>query len=254
MYHPGSCKEAGEAILDLIDYVFRQFQLAVAWKHSDHQQQLDINTLLNKSEEERFEESIKEMEFSMAMTCLGLFRSISDQINDVPLSALNLMLVEKDMIVTLVQMIEKSPWIRKRKELEKFENGTWHRIQPDDLEVVTKLEGQVWLALMNLTLENECKKKYQYSKQNQSVVLRLKEYISQNTVDQLPPLVDLQRYLEELLMMSPPDYLQVTSSIQPISEIHSEILDSIDVEKVITNHRKLLLGMNEKQKKEMALR
>jgi hypothetical protein len=254
MYHPGSCKEAGEAILDLIHYSFNQFQFALSWSHPNLQQRSDAQSLVNKSEEESFEESIKEMEFSIAMNCLGLFRSISDQINDLPLSALNLLLVDKDMIVTLVQMIEKAPWIRKQKDLEKFENGTWHRISVEDLEIVTKLEAQVWLALMNLTLENECKKKYQYSKQNQAIVLRLKEYISQRTVDQLPPLVDLQRYLEELLMMAPPDYIQVMSSIQPISEIESQIWENVDIEKVRSSHRKALLSFNERHKKEMAIR
>jgi zinc finger MYND domain-containing protein 10 len=254
LYHPGSCKEAGEAILDLIHYIFNKIQAVQNWKHTDHEEKLDLSELMNRTEIGRFEDSIRETEFSISMNCLCILRSITDQINEVPLSALNLLLIEKDMIVALVQLLESSPWIRKRKDLERFEIGGWSKIKHDDLEVVSKLEGQIWLALMNLLLEPECKKKYQYSKQNQSTVLKLKEFISPNTVDQLPPLVDLQRYLEELLMMSPPDYISSQSGIQPVSEIYTEIMDNVNIDQIIVQQRRHFLGMNEKNKKTMASR
>lgn len=158
------------------------------------------------------------------------------------------------MITMLVYLIEASPWIRKKKEIEKFENGSWHRIEDQDLAIITKLEGQVWLALMNLCLEPECKKKYHFSKQNQAVVLRLKEYIAPETVDQLPPLVDLQRYLEELTMMNPPDTLQPALGIQPISEIYDAITENVSIKEIIEAQKKMLLGMNDDQKKSLAAR
>jgi hypothetical protein len=84
------------------------------------------------------------MEFSIAMNCLSLFRSITDSLKDLPLSAINMILSEKDMVCQLVLILEASPWIRKRKSgMERFESGTWQRIEDDDFQVVGKIEAQV---------------------------------------------------------------------------------------------------------------
>jgi hypothetical protein len=161
------------------------------------------------------------MDFSIAMNSLGLFRSITDNIKDLPISALNKMLLENDTVCLMVYLIELSPWVRKRKDgFEKFEANGWHKLKESDLVVVSRVEAQVWLALMNLLLEPEARKTYQYSKKNQSVVLRLKDCISEEIVDQIPPIVDLQRYLEELLMMDPPETLKPSFGITPVCLFH----------------------------------
>lgn len=95
------------------------------------------------TERERFEESIVEMEFSIAMNCLGLFRSITDCIKHLPIAALNSMLTETDMVTVMVYLIESSPWIRKRGEgFEKFESFEWHRMDAEELNIVSKPEAQ----------------------------------------------------------------------------------------------------------------
>jgi hypothetical protein len=115
------------------------------------------------------------MNFAVSMNALGVFRSITDCIKDLPLSALNSMLLEKDLACILVYLVEKAPWIRRRKDgFENFEFGTWKKISEDDLMIVTSLEAQVWLALMNLLLEPEARKTYMYSKKNQVIILRVK--------------------------------------------------------------------------------
>ena len=132
----------------------------------------------------------------MAMNGLGLFRSITDCIKDLSLSALKNMLIEDDMVCILVYLMETSPWIRKKagNMFEKFEGHQWVDVKEEDLVVITTLEAQVlilyihltfqfahsrfatkkvWLSLMNLLLESEARKTYQYCKKNQSIVLRV---------------------------------------------------------------------------------
>jgi hypothetical protein len=80
---------------------------------------------------------------------------------------------------------------------------------------------------MNLLLEQECRRKYVYNTKNQAIVMRvylliqLKQYITEETVDQLPPLVDLQRYLEELSIMQPPENATAPLSIRPVHDLTS---------------------------------
>jgi zinc finger MYND domain-containing protein 10 len=98
---------------------------------------------------------------------------------------------------------------------------------------------------MNLLLEPQSRQVYQYCKQNQAIVLGLKDFITQETVDQLPPLVDLQRYLEQLRLMNPPDTLPSSIGIQPISEIATEITENQDYHKIADTHKKVFASMDE---------
>lgn len=87
------------------------------------------------------------MDFALGMTSLGIFRSITDCIKDLSLSALKNMLLEDDMVCIMVYLIESSPWIRKRnnESFEKFEGHQWIHLAEEDLIIVTTLEAQVYL-------------------------------------------------------------------------------------------------------------
>ena len=58
-------------------------------------------------------------------------------------------------------------------KLKKFENGTWHVVPPEDQVKMTKLDGQVWLALLNLMLSPECQRKYHFDGFNKSQLLKV---------------------------------------------------------------------------------
>ena len=81
----------------------------------------------------------------MAMNSLGIFRSITDSIKDLSLSAIKNMVVEDDMVCVLVYIMESSPWIKRKTEnrFEKFEGHDWVEVKEEDLIVVTTLEAQV---------------------------------------------------------------------------------------------------------------
>lgn len=58
-------------------------------------------------------------------------------------------------------------------KFKKFENGTWHVVPPEDQLKMTKLDGQVWLALLNLLLSPECQHKYHFDGFNTSQLLKV---------------------------------------------------------------------------------
>lgn len=58
-------------------------------------------------------------------------------------------------------------------KLKKFENGAWHVVPPEDQVKMTKLDGQVWLALLNLLLSPECQRKYHFDSFNKSQLLKV---------------------------------------------------------------------------------
>lgn len=61
-------------------------------------------------------------------------------------------------------------------KLKKFENGAWHVVPLEDQMKMTKLDGQVWLALLNLLLSPECQRKYHFDGFNKSQLLKVGPY------------------------------------------------------------------------------
>ena len=53
-------------------------------------------------------------------------------------------------------------------------------------------------------MEPECRKKYHMHSARKGTLVRVRKYLNEILVDQLPPLSDIQRYLDELAVMDPP--------------------------------------------------
>lgn len=104
----------------------------------------------------------------------------------------------------LVQLVEHCPWsCYEAGTLKKFENDEWYEVPPEDQAKMTKLDGQVWLALLNLLLSPECQHKYHFDSFNKSQLLKLRAFLTDVLLDQLPNLVEMQRFLSHLAVTEP---------------------------------------------------
>lgn len=74
---------------------------------------------------------------------------------------------------------------------------------------------QVWLLLNNLLVDPKARAKYDMDEYRKEAVLRVRRYLNDILLDQLPILRDLQRVLDELTMgvSSQPDESQTTRLI-----------------------------------------
>lgn len=45
-------------------------------------------------------------------------------------------------------------------KLQRFEGGRWHIVAPSEQQKLSKLDGQVWIALYNLLLSPEARARY----------------------------------------------------------------------------------------------
>ncbi|NXX55956.1 ZMY10 protein, partial [Scopus umbretta] len=144
------------------------------------------------------------MEFEISLKALSVLRFITDQVESLPLSALTRMLNTHNLPCLLVELVEHCPWsCCEADKLKKFENGTWHVVPPEDQVKMTKLDGQVWLALLNLLLSPECRCKYHFDGFNKSQLLKLRAFLTDVLIDQLPNLVEMQRFLSHLAVTEP---------------------------------------------------
>lgn len=105
-----------------------------------------------------------------------------------------------DMPLVLIPLLETKPWIRKNKkgEMEKFEDQKWNTVPVNEQNRVTKTEAQIWLTVYNMFLSQDTNRKYEITSHRKSNLLRLRKYLNENLLDQLPMLGNLLRGLEEL--------------------------------------------------------
>ena len=88
-------------------------------------------------------------------------RYVSDHLNALPLAVMTRVLNTLDVPCSLASLMSVRPFDRRTRdgEDEKFFDGKWTPVPPGDRLRMTKTEGQVWLALYNLLMEPECRRK-----------------------------------------------------------------------------------------------
>lgn len=83
----------------------------------------------------------------------------------------------------------------------------WTEVAPIDLLKITKLEGQPWLAVYHLVSKKEFRERYHLNSFRKGQLLRVRKYINDILLDQLPVLADIQRYMDELAISDVPEPL-----------------------------------------------
>ncbi|XP_010143389.1 PREDICTED: zinc finger MYND domain-containing protein 10, partial [Buceros rhinoceros silvestris] len=201
------CESAEDSVLDLIDYCHRKLTLLAArstGRQTVTPVELRPQDLASPSSLQELQEQAETMEFEISLKALSVLRFITDQVESLPLSALTRMLRTHNLPCLLVELVEHCPWsCWEAGKLKKFENGTWHVVPPEDQMKMTKLDGQVWLALLNLLLSPECQRKYHFDGFNKSQLLKLRAFLTEVLMDQLPNLVEMQRFLSHLAVTEP---------------------------------------------------
>lgn len=149
---------------------------------------------------------------------------------------------ECDVPWQLVPLLEERPWVRRRKVsgsggnkpvTEVFADGRWSEQAREDRLQLTKCDGQVWLAVNNLTVDAKCRAKYRYDDHRKGVMERLKRFFNDVLFDQLPVLKDLQRVLDEIMLSVAPASHEVTQGrliLEQVPEIRSALLKRTDAE------------------------
>lgn len=76
---------------------------------------------------------------------------------------------------------------------------------------LTKCDGQAWLALTNLVCDPKCRARYRYDDARKRSMERLKRHFNDVLFDQLPVLQDLQRAVDEVLLMVTPSAHEIAA-------------------------------------------
>lgn len=201
LFQSTSCEVAGDAIVDLIDYVYRKLVYLVRTANED----LWTKPLGSAKEaaawtnEQLVDSQYLETEFQVAMCTISILRFLTDHRSLLPLTITSRLVETHDVLLLLVPLMEKSPWVRKRNGvIEKFEDQAWEKVADEDIGQLPKLHSQLWLTIYNLVMDNECRSRYSLTSFRKDNLLRLRRYLNEIVFDQIPPLTELLRTLEEI--------------------------------------------------------
>ncbi|XP_072506649.1 zinc finger MYND domain-containing protein 10 isoform X1 [Notamacropus eugenii] len=201
-FHKEVCDSAEDSVLDLIDYCHRKLTLLVGQHGSGDLSMPEVDVKLSPLQE--VQKQAQTMEFEICLKALSVLRYITDSVDSLSLSNLTRMLTTHNLPCLLVELLENNPWHRQEEgQLKKFEGGKWQTVNASDYSKLTKLDGQVWIALYNLLLSPECQPKYDLTGFNKNQLLKLRPLFTDILLDQIPNLMDLQRFLSHLELTEP---------------------------------------------------
>ena len=140
-----------------------------------------------------------ELDLSSCLLSLVILRNLADNLKTLPVSIVSFLLKEKDVLMLLVALIEERPWFRKNeKGREQFVNNRFVQVESSELDAVNIFEAQVWIAILHFFFSEEAATSYEITDYRKNQLLRLKKYLNEVLVDQIPALASLQRSLEQL--------------------------------------------------------
>lgn len=201
-FHREVCESAEDTILDLVDYCHRKLTLLVA--RGGQSGLREEQGSQDSTPMQELQKQAELMEFEITLKALSVLRYITDCVDSLSLSTLSRMLSTYNLPCLLVELLEHSPWSRREGgKLQRFEGGRWHTVAPSEQQKLSKLDGQVWIALYNLLLSPEARARYCLTSFAKGQLLKLRPFLTDTLLDQLPNLADLKNFLAHLALVEP---------------------------------------------------
>lgn len=240
LFHRTAIEGLGNYLVDLMEYCYGKLSELI----NKGNKQYPSTTSTASSQIEQYKNSYNKIEFEVQMTCISIIRYITDNIKFVPLSAVSYLMNEKDFLLILVPLIESRPWTRDVDgKIEVWEDNKFTQVTKSEYEKLTKTEGQLWLAIYNLLFTEESANSYEITDFRKNNLLRLRKYLKEVLIDQIPVLSHLRKTLDELTIMKVNN--QAKSNIyvvKSVPELYQQILDKYPMSEVIKYQKDVIFG------------
>ncbi|KAG8228659.1 hypothetical protein J437_LFUL008896 [Ladona fulva] len=164
LYHEESCEALGDSVIDLIDYCMN----SVTYCISREKVMMDNPAGdIGKGEDYLIHEQNR-LKFDNGIRSIVILRCLGEYLDSLPLSAASRIFETNDLPLVFVELVENPPWYAKDKD------GNIRLYK-----VVNYLFGKLGIFM-------------------------LQRYLHDELLDQLSPLVELQRWLSHLAVSQPP--------------------------------------------------
>lgn len=270
LYYKHFCEAGGELMMEMVDYVarkmirlhhggedFRQLGMTDSTSSADPDAAKRMASALeSRSPREELAQHLKEIEFRVCVSAVALARFLVEHADVLPLSVVGRITDTHDYLVLIVPLIEQPPWTRRTNagKWQKLVDHKWTEVKPIDLLKITKLEGQPWLALYHL-LAKECfRERYFLNSFRKGQLLRVRKYIHDIILDQLPFLADVQRYMDELAVTNVPEASSLHDSVflfQQVAVVREALLRGKNWQDVAQYQKDQVFTMTDRSDKDL---
>jgi hypothetical protein len=277
-YYKHCLESCSDKLIDIIDYVsrklvrlndphynFRSCNSSTSTGSSLSAEDLQATAkefaekLSSRSPLEELEQHWLEIELRIGVACISLARFLCEHADILSLSCLSRITDTHDYLILIIPLIENPQWTRR------LENGKWQKlidlkwtpVQPIDLLKITKLEGQPWITLYHLIAKKEFRERYNLNSFRKGQLLRIRKYINEIMLDQLPFLADIQRYMDELTVMNVPEPNSLTGGsgnvflFQQVAPLYDTILKGKNFQSIANEQKESVFVMTDSSDKDL---
>lgn len=272
LYHKHICEAGAERILELVDYVarkltrinsgydFRQIEIydksAIATGSDEARIKEYTSYVANRTPHDELAQYVTEIEFKVCISACSIARFICEHCDILPLSVITRISDIHDFLILVIPLIENPPWTRRLDsgKWQKLVDHKWTDVKPIDLLKVTKYEGQPWLTVYHLLAKTEFRARYHLNSYRKGQLLRIRKYINDTLLDQLPILADIQRYMDELALTEVPEPNESSNSVflfQQVATMRESIMKKKDFEQIASFQLANVFTMTDKDDKDV---
>lgn len=233
LFHKTALTILDEELIDLIDYCYDKLTILYVAGSKTYPFVSKIAEVLSPTQE--LDKNLQKINFSVQISCLSIVRYISDHLNELNLSAITFLVNDRDVMSLLIGLIESRPWIVNNSNGRLcFEENEFKKVDSENLGKIPKIEGQVWLTIFNIIFGKESSKMYELTEARKNTLLKLKKYLNEAIIDQIPVLSQMRTFLDQISMSNFP-VSQKTNPfiISHIPQIRNSITKLMSTEKVI---------------------
>lgn len=220
LYHEHVCEALGESLIEVIDYCMRKIMILLGRSKDEiayaHRKAKDVAADIgSRTDVDELNRNVSDINFKLGISAVACIRYIAEHSGKLHVSVMTRLLDTHDVIISLVPLIEYPPWTHRTEEgkWKKYIGNKWESCEPEDLMKLTKTEGQIWICLYWLMCDGEARKRYHFNSFRKEQVLRVRKYLNDIMLDQLPILADVQRYMDELTIMQAPPATQAKNAL-----------------------------------------
>ncbi|CAH0403026.1 unnamed protein product [Chilo suppressalis] len=198
LFHEDGAQCVSDVMIDLLDYAVDQLTALLALINSGHLKPVSPKEMECETPCEELERQKRELQFDISMRCISLVRYISEHMESAGVAASMATNLYKthDVPSLLAHLLQLQPWRRvdDKGNLQTFNLGRWSRPDADESQL-HRSEAQLWLSLRQLLLEPRLHHHYAIHDARRDAFCRLQAKMTEELLDQLPPLVELKTFL-----------------------------------------------------------
>lgn len=220
LYHEHVCEALGESLIEVIDYCMRKIMILLGRSKEEirqpHKSAKEISKdIESRTDSQELDKNVSDINFKVGISAVACMRYIAEHAGKLHVGVITRLLDTHDVVLSLVPLIEYPPWTYRTEDgkWKKYIGNKWEACDAENLLKLTKTEGQVWIALYWLMCDGEARKRYHFNSFRKEQVLRIRKYLNDIMLDQLPVLADVQRYMDELTIMQAPPATQQKNAL-----------------------------------------